>query len=521
MKGLQGRMDLKAVRLRLARVALSGFAWVRRVVPRVVLPRSLGMRMLLLVLGTVLVVQVTTLVSAERYRKSFTETFTVDVIATTIRTLRASLAEIPPNKRAEFVRNASRREWYLLSSLPAQIVAVQHDFHLLSEDEPQVDHSASQGLAKELWDFVKAINARLNKDARVVLSNEPVPTMFISLPLEPSPYRHNDGDSASADTPPGQEWLVIPLEDLTPPAVTPWIISELVIMALALIIAAIFAWHITRPLTHLTRAADRLASGQPHRVTPSGPQETRSLGQHFNHMLDALNEASMVRRTMLAGLPHDLKGPLSRMWLRLEMMEDSPFKEGLLHDAKDMQRMVNQFTGFVRGTDPGSYQFVQMNLGDWLAEQIQAWESTGDTVRYLDQSGQVKLTLRADPGALARLLDNLITNALKHGAAPVDVQLRVEDKHAVLVVSDHGKGIDPQRREEALRPFSRLDEARTKTGSVGLGLALCEAIVKAHQGKLVLGQAPSGGLAVAAWLPLLPVTGQATAGQAKSPPKNA
>jgi len=468
-------------------------------------PRSLIMRMLLLVLGTVLLVQITTLVSFTRYRQNVTETFTADVISTTIRTLRASLAQVPAAKRAAFVRNASRREWYLLSSPPPQMAFKHYDFHLLQDGDEWKNSHARSGVQRGLWEFVRAINARLNKDARVLLANEPVPTLFISLPLESGSNDMNPAAGISvnaAATLPVQEWLVIPLNDLTPPAATPFIVGELTIMLLALVIAGFFAWHIARPLTHLTRAADRLASGQPHRVVPSGPNETRRLGQHFNDMLDALDESSAVRRTMLAGLPHDLKGPLARMWLRLEMMEDSPVKDGLMFDAKDMQGMVNQFTSFVRGTDPGSYQFVQMNLNEWLAEQLCAWESTGQAVRYADRSTQ-DVTLLADPGALARLLDNLITNALKHGAPPVNVTLAIEGTHAVLTVSDHGPGIDPQRREEALRPFSRLDTARTKTGSVGLGLALCEAIAKAHQGRLTLGTAPSGGLEVTAWLPIV------------------
>src|SRR5690606_11979955 len=101
--------------------------------------------------------------------------------------------------------------------------------------------------------------------------------------------------------------LVIPLERLAPPVATPIIIVWLGGMGLLLIIAAAFSWHITRPLTRLAKAADQLAAGQPQRVTPSGPTETRILGQRFNAMLDALAESNAVRHTLLAGLPHDLK----------------------------------------------------------------------------------------------------------------------------------------------------------------------------------------------------------------------
>src|SRR3546814_385588 len=117
-------------------------------------------------------------------------------------------------------------------------------------------------------------------------------------------------------------------------------------MGLLLLLSAAFSWHITRPLTRLAKAADQLAAGNPQRVVPSGPTETRVVGERFNAMLDALIEAETVRSTLLAGLPHDLKGPLSRMWLRVEMASDPTLKDGLRNDIQDMQRMVDQFIGF-------------------------------------------------------------------------------------------------------------------------------------------------------------------------------
>src|SRR5690606_6164686 len=147
-------------------------------------------------------------------------------------------------------------------------------------------------------------------------------------------------------------WLVIPLDRLSPPIATPLIALWAAGMGLLLLLAAAFSWHITRPLTRLAQAADQLALGQPQRVVPSGPTETRILGERFNAMLDALAESNAVRQTLLAGLPHDLKGPLSRMWLRVEMSRDPTFQEGMRKDVQDMQRMVDQFIGFVRGSDP-------------------------------------------------------------------------------------------------------------------------------------------------------------------------
>src|SRR5690606_35959508 len=161
----------------------------------------------------------------------------------------------------------------------------------------------------------------------------------------------------------------------------------------------------------------------------------------------------------------------------------------------------DQFIGFVRGTDPGAYRFSPLDLTEWLRERVAAWSDAGSGVMLAGLPDK-SLTARADPVALGRLLDNLIGNALHHGAPPVQVRLTADDGQALLEVADHGPGIAPERRADALRPFMRLDDARTRTGNVGLGLALAQAIAHAHGGSLALGQADSGGLLVSVRLPL-------------------
>src|SRR5690606_16847618 len=198
---------------------------------------------------------------------------------------------------------------------------------------------------RSLRSFVDALNLRLDDDTRVALSRGPEPRMYISLIQEPN----------LDDTHRYREWLVIPLDRITRPVATPMVFVWLTGMILLLLLSAAFAWHITRPLTRLAKAADQLAAGKPERVEPSGPTETRSLGERFNVMLDTLAESAAVQRTLLAGLPHDLKGPLSRMWLRIEMSDDAALKDGMRQDVQDMQRMIDQFINFVRGSDQGSY----------------------------------------------------------------------------------------------------------------------------------------------------------------------
>ena len=474
---------------------------------RYLVPRSLRARLILLTLGTLLVVQAATLATVAHMRQKFTEQVTVEVTATTIRTLRQSLAKIPAEQRADFVKEASLNEWRLWSrTLPAnarlerqgrranRASASTGTGATPQTDRPQTedsqrDSAAPNDLRRELRHFVDALNAKLDDGTRVGLSRGAVPRLYISL----------QPDSPEA---PPQEWLVIPLDQLAPPVSTLTLLAWLGGMGGLLLVAAAFSWHITRPLTQLAKAADQLAAGQPQRVEPSGPTETRVLAERFNAMQDTLTESDTVRRTLLAGLPHDLKGPLARMRLRAEMLDNAEAQNGFKNDIQDMQRMINQFIGFVRGTDPSTYQFAPLDLRAWLDEQIGAWESTGSDV-HLSGLPDQPVNILADRHALGRLMDNLITNALNHAKPPVEVSLSVDEAEARVRIIDHGEGIDAERRTEALRPFSRLDTARTLTGSVGLGLALSEAIAKAHQGSLTLGDAPSGGLAIDIRLPLV------------------
>lgn len=460
---------------------------------RSLMPRSLRARLVLLVLGSVLLAQAATLTAVSYLRDKFMEDVAIDYVATTIRTLRAALAQVPAEARADFVREASQNQWRLWSRvLPPEArlqrrwdrrPAPPRDFRDASSDFGDV--------RRTLRGTVNELNRRLNDGTRVALSRGPEPEIFISLAPNP----------AYEDGPLLREWLVIPLDRLDPEVSTPMIALWLGGLGLVLLLSAGFSWHITRPLTRLAEAADRLAAGQPQRVEPAGPRETRALGERFNAMLDALAESDSVRRTLLSGLPHDLKGPLSRMWLRIELADDSALKEGLRKDLQDMQHMVDQFIGFLRGTDPTAYRYLPLALPEWLTERVGSWRDAGTDISLAMQD-DASMTVNADAVALGRLLDNLIGNALHHGAAPIEVALRREGGQAVLDVSDHGPGIAPERRQEALRPFARLDNARTRTGNVGLGLALAEAIARAHGGSLALLEAPGGGLLVRITLPL-------------------
>jgi len=464
---------------------------------RLIWPQSLRPRLVLLVLGATLIAQAATITALSHYQRSQVSHAAIDLIITTIRTLRASLASIPAEQRAEFVRAASDGQWRLEVRPPlteAQRAAIQARRARTGEPsrEPLL---AVADVRASLRPLIRRLNKHLGEDTRVGLSRSADPEIYISL----SPRGPDSANAAS-------EWLVVPLARIDPPVAMPLIVAWLGGLGAVLLAALGFSWHISRPITRLAQAADRLAAGAPERVTPSGPRETRLLGERFNAMLDALAESDAVRRTLLAGLPHDLKGPLSRMWLRVEMADDPTLREGLRQDLQDMQHMVDQFISYVRGNDPAAYRFTPLHLADWLSERVNSWRDAGSDVRLTVFDEAAMASVAADPVALARLLDNLISNALTHGAPPVEISLNLHADAVQITVADHGVGIAADRRLDALRPFVRLDDARTRTGNVGLGLAMADAIARAHGGRLLLDQTLGGGLSVSISLSLRDAT---------------
>jgi two-component system osmolarity sensor histidine kinase EnvZ len=455
---------------------------------------------MLLVLATVLAGQAATLYLVSIYQRNHAQTVALDLLATTIRTLQYSMEHVPPPERAEFVRQASQDQWRLWSNpLPndarLQRRAPRNEQAATRTPQPRAGQAPHEEFSTDdvrlgLVRLIGRLNKRLSGDSRVALSRGPIPELYISLtrPNETELPRH-------------REWLVIPLDRIDPPVATSLVIWWLSGLAVLLLLAAWFSWHITRSITRLVDATDRLAAGKPARVAPAGPAEIKRLGERFNAMLDALSQSEATRRTLLAGLPHDLKAPLSRMWLRIEMTDDLSLKDGMRKDLQDMQKMVDQFIQYLRGSDPATYHFATFAMNDWVTERVANWSGASNEVVMLGTPTSAMMS--ADSVALSRLLDNLISNALHHGAPPVEVSLSVVENWILLTVTDHGPGIAPERRAEAVKPFVRLDEARTRTGNVGLGLALVEAIALAHGGTLTLDQADDhGGLKVELRLPL-------------------
>jgi two-component system osmolarity sensor histidine kinase EnvZ len=257
------------------------------------------------------------------------------------------------------------------------------------------------------------------------------------------------------------------------------------------LIAFAFLRNQLRPIKRLSRAADAFGRGQRIEYHPSGATEVRAAGNAFLSMRNRIERQIEQRTMMLSGVSHDLRTPLTRLKLGLSMLDEAEAAD-LRRDVEDMEEMVTGFLDFARGDARENTERVGiLALVEGVVERA---ASTGQPVTVVQEGEEVELAVR--PMAIKRAVANLIGNALRYGGS-ARVTVTILDSAVRIRVEDPGPGIPPNQREEALRPFARLDTARNQDSGTGtgLGLAITSDIARAHGGTLRLGQsADLGGL---------------------------
>ena len=279
--------------------------------------------------------------------------------------------------------------------------------------------------------------------------------------------------------------------------------SELVfgwLLGVPLISAAIILTlvrQLNRPLRRLQHAANSYSKNgtAPYLETNHGPQEIREVNQAFNHMIYTLDQTERERRIMLAGISHDLRTPLTRIRLSAEMMPDDDFlKEGLIYDVEDMDAILNQFISYMRDGSDEEPQDTDINM---LLQELVIQFKPLD-IRFTAQELPI---IQARSLSLKRLIGNLINNAKRYGAEPIEISAQVENNQLLIIVADHGEGIPADQIEDLMQPFVRGNDARTIQGS-GLGLAIVKRIVDIHNGQILIQNREQGGLEAIISLPL-------------------
>ncbi|SEK91917.1 ATP-binding protein [Roseovarius nanhaiticus] len=250
------------------------------------------------------------------------------------------------------------------------------------------------------------------------------------------------------------------------------------------VIAYLYLRNQLRPITRLARAAEAFGRGRNVPYRPSGANEVRAAGSAFLDMRARIERQIEQRTLMLSGVSHDLRTPLTRLKLSLEMLEDEDEREPMLRDVRDMERLLDAFLDFARGTAEGEAEEVDpAQLIRRIAEDCER-ASIPATIHEISGEGTVPLR----PVALRRAIENLIGNAVRYGTR-AELSMVLSERALRITIEDDGPGIPEDRREEALRPFARLEPSRNqdKGPGVGLGLSIATDIVRAHGGALRLG----------------------------------
>lgn len=257
------------------------------------------------------------------------------------------------------------------------------------------------------------------------------------------------------------------------------------------VIAYLYLRNQLRPITRLADAAQAFGRGRHVPYAPRGAVEVRTAGHAFLDMRARIERQIEQRTLMLSGVSHDLRTPLTRLRLGLAMMDEEE-AEPLLRDVNDMERLVDEFLSFAKGTSEGEPEPV--DPATLLRSVVEDARRAGRKVDIAETQGTGEVMLR--PGPIRRALENLIGNAVRYGSR-AEVSMVLTDKSLRFRVEDDGPGIPEDKRGEAIKPFARLDPARNqdKGSGVGLGLAIATDIARAHGGVLRLGQSDRlGGL---------------------------
>jgi len=258
------------------------------------------------------------------------------------------------------------------------------------------------------------------------------------------------------------------------------------------LISFVFLRNQLRPIKRLARVAEAFGKGRIENYHATGATEVRAAGNAFLDMRARIDRQIEQRTMMLSGVSHDMRTPLTRLRLGLAMLSEGDEAEALLRDVSDMERLLEEFLAFARDDaldDPESVDAVVL-VGDLVSR----FAAAGQVVTLVDVQGTGQAMLR--PMAVQRALENLIGNAVRYGER-CEVRVVISDKVVRISVEDDGPGIAVERRQEALKPFVRLDAARNQDRGpgVGLGLAIAHDIARRHGGSLVLGGSEAlGGL---------------------------
>ncbi len=290
-----------------------------------------------------------------------------------------------------------------------------------------------------------------------------------------------------------------------------WLIFLTIIL---LSVSLIFSKNQIKSILELAYMADSFGRGEEglSAYKPSGAKEIRRAGIAFLKMKERIERQVSKRAQMLAMISHDLRTPLTRMKLQLELMEQSEETTELKEDIESMMYMINSYLDFAKGEKGEQFQIVSLN--SWLAELLQSKlalnkTSTSSNIEFEADQANPKIQLK--PNSFSRVIANLIDNANKYASknndtAKIKIKIHSTNSNVIITLEDNGSGIEDKEKELVFKAFYRTDKARdlNNSSNVGLGLAIAKEIVRKHHGRISLEDSSDlGGLLVKITLPRL------------------
>lgn len=371
----------------------------------------------------------------------------------------------------------------------------RHDLLLeLSDREsihiyPSEDNEAIAPLPDQplLHRVVEQLRGELGPATRLTLERDGELAVFVS-------FRIDDEEE-------GEYWLALPIERIEHAIPWQWLGWGFAAMVLSLAGAYLIMFRVTRPLKALAAATAEIGRGHtPPRIEETGPVEIVSVATAFNQMTADLARLDSDRALILAGISHDLRTPLTRLRMGIELSgSDEATRDSMVADVEEMDLTIGQFLDFARETSGEELHEIDLAalLNDLAAQY-------GRRSKWLTTDLAPLPSLVVRPQGLRRAIANLIDNALRHGVSSEPLLLAAHQKRdrIVIEVCDRGPGIPSQDTERLKLPFTRLESARSNVSGAGLGLAIVDRIVRTHQGEFDLLPREGGGLIARITLPL-------------------
>lgn len=263
-----------------------------------------------------------------------------------------------------------------------------------------------------------------------------------------------------------------------------------------LVLGALLIRRTLSPLRNLAKATERIGTDEPAHIEEAGTEEVRHLIRSFNAMHDRIHRLISERTESLAAVGHDLRTPLARLQLRIDSV-DGEAREAMHADVAEMEAMVGSLLAYLGG-DKEPESPARVDLAALLQTIVDDATDSGGDVEYV---GPDNLLISCRRSGMRRAISNLLDNALHYGGRAT-LRLERGGQDIIIAIEDDGPGIAPDRLEEALRPFTRLDAERGRnTRGLGLGLAIVTRLVEADGGRLCLSNREEGGLRAAIHLP--------------------